>query len=147
MELSDHDFLGSVELTLGQIVGASGSVHRALSCVGFFSLNALIRFHSSDLLFRAERSTRKGNDVGTILITAEEVGSNKDVVTIQWRASKLDKKDFLGKSDPFIEVYRVNDDRSRLLIYRSEVVENSLNPIWKPFTVPLQRLIAGNENR
>ena len=28
------------------------------------------------------------------------------------QANKLDKKDFLGKSDPFLIFYRVNEDRS-----------------------------------
>uniref|UniRef100_A0A914UXR8 Copine-3 n=1 Tax=Plectus sambesii TaxID=2011161 RepID=A0A914UXR8_9BILA len=125
-ELSNHDFLGRVEVTLGQVVGTSGGMRTALS---------------------ADQSTRKGGSCGAIHITAEEIASNKDVVLIHWRANKLDKKDLIGKSDPYFEVYRVNDDRSRLLLHRSEVVENNLNPIWKPFTVPLQQLIAGNENR
>lgn len=29
---------------------------------------------------------------------------------MQWKGDKLDKKDFLGKSDPFIQIYRTEND-------------------------------------
>lgn len=29
---------------------------------------------------------------------------------MKWKGDKLDKKDFLGKSDPFIQIYRIEDD-------------------------------------
>lgn len=34
----------------------------------------------------------------------------QDVATLQFSASKLDKKDFFGKSDPFMVFYRSNED-------------------------------------
>lgn len=34
----------------------------------------------------------------------------KDVATMQFCANKLDKKDFFGKSDPFMVFYRSNED-------------------------------------
>lgn len=30
-------------------------------------------------------------------------------------------QDFFSKSDPFLEMYRVNDDQSEQLVYRTEV--------------------------
>jgi len=33
-------------------------------------------------------------------------------VTIQFHGKKLDKKDFFGKSDPFLVLSRANDDHS-----------------------------------
>lgn len=45
----------------------------------------------------------------------EEVASSdsphpQDIVTMQLCANKLDKKDFFGKSDPFLVFYRSNED-------------------------------------
>lgn len=34
----------------------------------------------------------------------------QDVATLQFSANKLDKKDFFGKSDPFMVFYRSNED-------------------------------------
>lgn len=34
----------------------------------------------------------------------------QDVATLQFCANKLDKKDFFGKSDPFMVFYRSNED-------------------------------------
>ena len=36
--------------------------------------------------------------------------SHQDVATMQFCANKLDKKDFFGKSDPFLVFYRSNED-------------------------------------
>lgn len=36
--------------------------------------------------------------------------SHQDVSTMQFCANKLDKKDFFGKSDPFLVFYRSNED-------------------------------------
>lgn len=44
----------------------------------------------------------------------EQAGGNsphpQDIVTMQLCANKLDKKDFFGKSDPFLVFYRSNED-------------------------------------
>lgn len=34
----------------------------------------------------------------------------QDIATMQMCANKLDKKDFFGKSDPFLVFYRSNED-------------------------------------
>uniref|UniRef100_A0A4W3GDQ7 Copine-3 n=1 Tax=Callorhinchus milii TaxID=7868 RepID=A0A4W3GDQ7_CALMI len=52
--------------------------------------------------------------------------------------------DFMGKSDPFLEIFRQGDDGSWQLAYRSEVIKNNLNPNWKSFSVSLQSLCHGD---
>ena len=47
---------------------------------------------------------------GYMIVTAEEMGSCKEEVTLQFCGRKLDKKDFFGKSDPFLLLYRTNED-------------------------------------
>jgi hypothetical protein len=52
----------------------------------------------------------------------------------------LDKKDMFGQSDPYFELFRVNDDNSRLSLMRSEVIEENLNPQWKVCQYTIDRI-------
>ncbi|XP_058504790.1 copine-4 isoform X2 [Solea solea] len=120
--LREADFLGSVECTLGQIIS-----QRKLS-------KALLR---------------PGGTVGKtiITITAEELTGNDDYIELSFSARKLDDKDFFTKSDPFLEIYRLNDDATMQLVYRTETVMNNLNPVWKTFKVSLNSLCNGDHER
>ncbi|KAF1388566.1 copine-4 [Sander lucioperca] len=120
--LKEADFLGSLECTLGQIVS-----QRKLC-------KALLR---------------PGGSVGKsiITITAEELTGNDDYIELSFSARKLDDKDFFSKSDPFLEIYRLNDDATMQLVYRTETVMNNLNPVWKTFKVSLNSLCSGDHER
>ena len=45
----------------------------------------------------------------TATVRVEELTESKEVVTIQFRGTGLDKKDFFGKSDPFLIIKKAND--------------------------------------
>lgn len=54
----------------------------------------------------------------------------------------------LGRSDPFFELSKKNADYSIAqvkwnVVYRSEPVENNLNPYWRPTTIGLEELCYG----
>ncbi|XP_031461525.1 copine-1 isoform X2 [Phasianus colchicus] len=83
---------------------------------------------------------------GTITITAEEIKDTR-VVNLEIQARNLDKKDFLGKSDPFLELYKQSDAGMWQLVYRSEVIKNNLSPCWRRFSVPLQTFCGGDLNK
>ncbi|KAL8602874.1 hypothetical protein ACOMHN_050146 [Nucella lapillus] len=84
---------------------------------------------------------------GHIIVRCEEVSTTKDEVTLQLAAHKLDKKDFFGKSDPFLLLHRVNEDRSCTVVHKTEVVRSNLNPVWRPFTISVQALCNGDYDR
>ncbi|KAH0619474.1 hypothetical protein JD844_000129 [Phrynosoma platyrhinos] len=52
--------------------------------------------------------------------------------------------DLFGKSDPFLEFYKPGDDGKWMLVHRTEVIKYTLDPVWKPFTVPLISLCDGD---
>ncbi|EPQ04632.1 Copine-7 [Myotis brandtii] len=58
------------------------------------------------------------------------------------RPTPCPPQDVFSKSDPFLELYRVNDDQSEQLVYRTEVVKNNLSPVWEPFKVSLNSLCS-----
>jgi hypothetical protein len=76
--LDHHDFLGSLECSLGEVV--------SMQSKGF--------------------SRKLDKSSGTINILVEELSANKEVVNFKFSASKLDKKDFFGLSDPYLEISR-----------------------------------------
>uniref|UniRef100_A0A8C1P6Y1 Copine 8 n=1 Tax=Cyprinus carpio TaxID=7962 RepID=A0A8C1P6Y1_CYPCA len=51
-----------------------------------------------------------GKKCGTIVVKAEELSNCRESVMMQFCGNKLDKKDFFGKSDPFLVFYRSNED-------------------------------------
>ncbi|XP_069765171.1 copine-8 isoform X3 [Narcine bancroftii] len=121
--LSEHDFLGQAFCTLGEIVGSQGSrLEKPL--VGI-----------------------PGKKCGTIILTAEELNNCHEVAMMQFCANKLDKKDFFGKSDPFLVFFRSNEDGTFTICHKTEVVKNTLNPVWQAFTIPVRALCNGDFDR
>jgi len=123
-QLDHHDYLGRMECSLGEVVGTQGS-----------------RFK------RPLIPSMRGQQGGFIFISAEEIGSCKEVLTMQFAANNLDKKDFLGKSDPFLVLAKINEDNSTTVVHKTEVVKNTLNPTWRTFSVPMRVLCNGDLDR
>uniref|UniRef100_A0A673M3T3 Copine-9-like n=1 Tax=Sinocyclocheilus rhinocerous TaxID=307959 RepID=A0A673M3T3_9TELE len=121
--ISKYSFLGQTFCTLGEIIGSSGSrLERVLSGI-------------------------PGKKCGSIIFTAEELSNCRDIATMQLCANKLDKKDFFGKSDPFLVFYRSNEDGTFTICHKTEVIKNTLNPVWQPFTIPVRALCNGDYDR
>jgi hypothetical protein len=53
-----------------------------------------------------------------------------DSVYMQFVATGLDRKDTLGSSDPYLVISQVRPDGSRVRVYQSPVLMNTLNPTW-----------------
>uniref|UniRef100_A0A8C4QMM8 Copine VII n=1 Tax=Eptatretus burgeri TaxID=7764 RepID=A0A8C4QMM8_EPTBU len=82
-----------------------------------------------------------------LLVSVEELSGNSDYVELHLSARKLDDKDLFSKSDPFLEIHKIEDDNSLQLIHRTEVIKNNLNPIWNPFTVSINSLCSGDHDK
>ncbi|WAR12869.1 CPNE3-like protein, partial [Mya arenaria] len=68
-----------------------------------------------------------------ISIRSEEVKEGGEMVMCTFTARKLENKDFLGKSDPYLEILKRTSDGGWQVVHRTEVVKNNLNPRWRPF--------------
>ncbi|XP_030819410.1 LOW QUALITY PROTEIN: copine-1 [Camarhynchus parvulus] len=79
-------------------------------------------------------------------ISAEEIKDAR-FVYLEIEAQNLDKKDFLGKSDQFLELDKQSNAGAWQLVYRAEVIKNNLNPCWRKFSVPLQTFCGGDFNK
>ncbi|MBN3285758.1 CPNE2 protein, partial [Polyodon spathula] len=119
LQLYEHDFLGEFTCTLGVVV-SSKKLTRPLVL-----------------------GNGKPAGKGTITITAQELSDNR-VISMSMAGRKLDKKDFFGKSDPYLEFHKQGDDGKWMLVHRTEVIKNTLDPVWKPFSMPLISLCGGD---
>ena len=124
-KLTNQEFIGYTEITLGSIIGEHG---------GKFSGKLL---------------NRKNKQLKSILeISAEELRENKEKITFQVRGINLDKKDFFGKSDPYLVFYRsAIESKDFVAVHKTEVIKNTLNPTWKEIVLPLQTLCNGDKLR
>ncbi|XP_043964142.1 copine-8 isoform X2 [Gambusia affinis] len=121
--LQKHDFLGQAYCTLGEVVGSLGSrLEKPLGGI-------------------------QGKKCGTIIVKAEELNNCRESVMMQFCGTKLDKKDFFGKSDPFLVFYRSNEDGTFTICHKTEVVKNTLNPVWQAFKIPVRALCNGDYDR
>ncbi|XP_012602363.1 copine-5 isoform X2 [Microcebus murinus] len=142
-DLSKHDFLGQAFCTLGEIVGSPGSRLEKPLTIGAFSLNS----RTGKPMPAVSNGGVPGKKCGTIILSAEELSNCRDVATMQFCANKLDKKDFFGKSDPFLVFYRSNEDGTFTICHKTEVVKNTLNPVWLTFSIPVRALCNGDYDR
>uniref|UniRef100_A0A8C3V8P2 Copine 5 n=1 Tax=Catharus ustulatus TaxID=91951 RepID=A0A8C3V8P2_CATUS len=116
-DLSKHDFLGQAFCTLGEIVG---------SAVPPFGI--------------------LGKKCGTIILLAEELGNCRDVATLQFCANKLDKKDFFGKSDPFMVFYRSNEDGTAIKVEVYDWDRDGSHDFIGEFTTSYRELAQGQSH-
>uniref|UniRef100_A0A3Q2Q8N3 Copine 8 n=1 Tax=Fundulus heteroclitus TaxID=8078 RepID=A0A3Q2Q8N3_FUNHE len=123
ISLIPQDFLGQAFCTLGEVVGSLGSrLEKPLGGI-------------------------QGKKCGTIIVKAEELNNCRESVMMQFCGTKLDKKDFFGKSDPFLVFYRSNEDSTFTICHKTEVVKNTLNPVWQAFKIPVRALCNGDYDR
>eukprot|EP01137_Pigoraptor_chileana_P000536 Opistho-2@36895 len=117
-DLSTHDFLGEGVFNLGEIAGSSNR--------------------------HIDRPLKKGH----VTVSLDELqGSENNFIELWLGAEHVDKKDFFGKSDPFFLIHKQAADGSWVLVHRSEVIKNNLNPVWSPANVSLSSLCNGDVNR
>uniref|UniRef100_A0A915CQ53 C2 domain-containing protein n=1 Tax=Ditylenchus dipsaci TaxID=166011 RepID=A0A915CQ53_9BILA len=73
----------------------------------------------------------EGKAYGQLTVTAEELSEGRqESIYFVVSATNLDRKDFLGKCDPFLKISRINMDNTLQLAYRSRYHEQNLNPHW-----------------
>ena len=120
--LADHDFIGWVEITLGNLVSQR-------------VIKSKISYHNPNL------------KRGTLVMCAEELAMNREQVVLQLVAYHLDKKDFFGKSDPFVVISKSTESGDYVVVHKTEVIKNTLNPVWSAFAVPVRSLCNGDYER
>lgn len=90
----------------------------------------------------------KNGGQGKIMIMAEEIKSlANSKVKIQFMAHALDRKDFLGKSDPYYLLKKKMPNGNWALVYKSEFVERDVSPIWNTMEKTVVEICSGDYDR
>lgn len=123
--LGDHDFLGSAECNLSQII-SNGNVKLPLS---------------------AGKSAVGDGSNGYILIAAEELSALKNEIILQLSGIKLENKHWFGKASPSLVFHKSTESNSYSIVHQTEIAKSTLNPKWKRFTIPIATLCNGDWDR
>ncbi|KAG8383348.1 hypothetical protein BUALT_Bualt04G0003100 [Buddleja alternifolia] len=121
LNLEDQDFLGEASCVVSEIVTKR---ERSLT----------LNLHS--------RGRPGFKHLGTLTVRAEEPVASRNTVEITFRCSALENKDLLSKSDPFLRISRTVETGGSVPICKTEVVNNNLNPIWKPVQLTMQQFVS-----
>ncbi|XP_046858060.1 copine-7-like isoform X2 [Xenia sp. Carnegie-2017] len=120
-KLNDDDYLGSMECTLGQIVSRKSFTEKLI--------------------------IKDKKNAGTITVVAEELNDSNEIVQLLFHGKNLDKKDILGKSDPYLVISKQLPDGSNLPVHKTEICKNTLNPSFKMIEIPISELCNGDYDK
>merc|ERR1712126_10538 len=122
-DLDNHDFIGRMECSLGEIVSSQG------------------RGFTKPLVGEKENQT--------ITVIAEELQSCKEWIHLTLSGKKLDRKDWwgFGSSDPFLAFLKAGEYSHFSVVHRTEVKKGNLNPNWAPLSLSLSSLCNGDHQR
>ncbi|CAL5379056.1 unnamed protein product [Camellia sinensis] len=119
LKLKDQEFLGEASCAISEIVTKQ-------------SRSLTLNLHNKN-------GQRGLKNLGTLTVHAEETVASRNAVEITFRCSHLDNKDLFSKSDPFLRISRIVESGGSVPICKTEVVNNNLNPIWKPVCLTMQQ--------
>ena len=133
--LSEHDYLGGFMFSLGQLMGAKGC-----------SL--------------AKRLGTNKRDTGDayVVVSGKGVVENREVLEFRFSCQdlvqqhniiidKIDRSKVIDKCRPYFRLERLNQhDQTWELIWKSEVVKPTLDPVWNEARLPLPLLCNNDQN-
>uniref|UniRef100_A0A1I8ELX1 Copine domain-containing protein n=1 Tax=Wuchereria bancrofti TaxID=6293 RepID=A0A1I8ELX1_WUCBA len=83
---------------------------------------------------------------GWILVSAR-LPEKPAPVILQFSGKNLQKKDkFFDETSVFFAIHKIENDKTKTELYRSEGIRDHSHPIWRPFNLHLRK-IADNRNR
>ncbi|KAL3622811.1 Protein BONZAI 3 [Castilleja foliolosa] len=121
LKLEDQDFIGEASCVVSEIVTKRD---RTLT----------MNLHNRD-----GRSSKK---LGTLTVLAEEPVASRSAVEITFRCLALENKDLFSKSDPFLRISRSIESGGSVPICKTEVMNNNLNPTWRPVRLTMQHFLS-----
>ncbi|KAJ6380141.1 hypothetical protein OIU76_016739 [Salix suchowensis] len=119
LKLEDQDFLGEA------------------SCV----LSEIVTRHNRTLTIQLQNRNGHGilRKLGALTVHAEETIASRTAVEITLRCYQLANKDLFSLSDPFLRISRMVEGGGYVPICKTEVVNNNLNPVWRPLCLSMQQ--------
>ncbi|PSN50087.1 Copine-8 [Blattella germanica] len=147
IEISEAKTMSAVFVP-GTAAEPTSEVELSVSCRGLLGQDVMSK---SDPMCQVQLPLTKPGmgvaNLGNVLVFAEELAACRDEVVLQFNGTKLDKKDFFGKSDPFLVFHKSTEGSGYMVVHRTEVIKNTLNPSWQKMTIPVRTLCNGDYDR
>ncbi|KAG6397365.1 hypothetical protein SASPL_143532 [Salvia splendens] len=122
LKLQDQDFLGETTCAVSEIITK--------------------RDRSLTLNLRNTDGIRGSGNKGTLTVRADETVASRNAIELKFRCSALENKDTFSTSDPFLRISRASENGGYIPICKTEVVNNNLNPTWKPLCLTMQQYMS-----
>ncbi|KAG1669580.1 hypothetical protein FOA52_006353 [Chlamydomonas sp. UWO 241] len=111
-----------------------------------------VEFRLSDVLTSSNRSvtlalTNTSRKTSKVHLMAEEMSSAREVLTMALCAKGLKNVEVMSKSDPFLQISRSTEAGAWVPVFKTETIDNNLNPAWRAFTIKATQLNNGDPNR
>jgi len=139
---STNDNLGNVKTTLGELVSQEPGTAFTLPVNNGKGTVTMTFEEIIPSIRKTLTSDYVALDNGLVTQEVKEGSSYKTVVDkfiINAKGIDLEKKDMIGKSDPYYYIYRLIGG-NKILIYKSEIIKSNLNPIWKTTEIYTENL-------
>lgn len=119
-DLREHDYLGGVVFTLGQLMGCPGST---LAC-----------------------GLGNGSGRSQLFIMGREITEAREVVSLRFSAQDLPNfEQSLDKNDPYFKIERLEEDGITWeTVFKSEVIMDNECPTWALVRLPIPQLCHGD---
>jgi hypothetical protein len=125
-DLKEHDYLGGCIFTLGQLMGAKGCT----------------------------LPKRLGREKAILVVTGEEILETREILEFRFSCQDLvkerniiDQSKVLEICRPYFRLERLNkDDQSWEVVWKSEVLKDTLDPTWMHARLPLQLLCHDDQS-
>ena len=122
LKLNDQEFLGECSCVLSEILTKQGQ-------------NLTLDLHN--------RNGNRGlKNLGKLIVHAEETAASRKSIDVIFHCSHLENKDLVSKSDPFLRISRMVEHGGFFSICKTKVVDNNLNPIWRPLRLTMKQFVS-----
>jgi len=129
-DLSKHDYIGHCEFVLGDLVTSSGA-----------KLAMKLKNRKNNELVVNKRPS-------VAIVRSEEVKQDNDEFVVQFKATGLPKQSWMGKANPFLQLFRkANDGDGWMSVARTDTLKKTTDPVWPRTTLQIQRLCNGDYSR
>ncbi|GMI84599.1 BONZAI 3 [Hibiscus trionum] len=122
LKLNEQDFLGETTCVLSEILTK--------------------RNRSLTLNLHGKNGPGGSRKFGTLTVYAEETFLSRMAVEMKLRCTQLDNKDMFSKSDPFLRISRQTESGNYVPICKTEVINNDLNPVWRPLSLSMNQFAS-----
>lgn len=118
-------------------------------CIGEYetTLAEILSYQSRQFCVKLKNDKSRSAAESHIVIVAEEVSSCKQTIQMEFRATRLGKKHWITANNPFLVLSRSNEDRSFSVVMKTEVVDSTQNPKWRPIHIKGSTLCNGDCDR